>query len=128
NGDGTVAAVSVDEDFLLGPEGAHLNVSGISGLASKTSAVEFIMKSLLLKTRKRIALVMFNVKSRDLLYVDHANPRATSDEWSKRAYQALDIELQPFRGARFFAPLHAKDPKRTQSLRTLPTTQFSWDL
>ena len=46
NGDGTVANIAVDEDFVIGPEGAHLNVSGISGLASKTSAVQFILKSL----------------------------------------------------------------------------------
>ena len=67
NGDGTIAAISVDEDFLIGPEGAHLNVSGISGLASKTSAIEFATKSLLTHTQKRLAVVMFNVKSRDLL-------------------------------------------------------------
>ena len=29
--------VYVNSDFLIGPEGAHLNISGISGLATKTS-------------------------------------------------------------------------------------------
>lgn len=70
NGDGTISAISVDEDFLIGPEGAHLNVSGISGLASKTSAIEFALKSLLTHTTNNIAVVMFNVKSKDLLYID----------------------------------------------------------
>jgi len=63
NGDGTISSISVDEDFLIGPEGAHLNVSGISGLASKTSAILFTLKSLLTHTNKNIAVVMFNVKS-----------------------------------------------------------------
>ena len=128
NGDGTVAPISVDEDFLVGPESAHLNVSGISGLAAKTSAVEFILKSLVIHTGKRLAVVMFNVKSRDLLYVDQANPQVQDDAWSMDAYKALDVPPEPFKRVRFFAPGHATDPNRTQSLRTLPTTRFSWDL
>ena len=36
---GTEAAVHLDADFLLGPEAAHLSISGVSGLATKTSAV-----------------------------------------------------------------------------------------
>jgi hypothetical protein len=128
NGDGTVANVAVDEDFVLGPEGAHLNVSGISGLASKTSAVEFILKSLQTHTKKSIAIVMFNVKSRDLLYIDQPNVRARSDEWSASAYAKLAIPLDPFNGARFFAPANPNDPNSTQSLRTLKTDRFTWDL
>jgi uncharacterized protein len=128
NGDGTVANVAVDEDFVIGPEGAHLNVSGISGLASKTSAVQFILKSLLTHTRRSVAIVMFNVKSRDLLYVDQPNPRAASDEWSTAAYKKLAIPLEPFKNARFFAPADPNEPARTQSLRSLPTQRFSWDL
>jgi hypothetical protein len=128
NGDHTVAAVSVDEDFLVGPEGAHLNVSGISGLASKTSAVQFILKSLLTHTQKRIAVVMFNVKSRDLLYIDQPNPRATDDEWSAGTYRTLCVPPNPFADAQFFAPGRPDTPTGTQSLRTLATQRFTWDL
>jgi uncharacterized protein len=128
NGDGTVAPISVDEDFLIGPEGAHLNVSGISGLASKTSAIEFTLKSLLTNTQKRVAVVMFNVKSRDLLYVDQPNPRIEEDEWSQRAYEELTIPSEPFAGSRFFAPANPQDPNSTQSLRVLDTERFEWDL
>jgi uncharacterized protein len=128
NGDGTIAPISVDEDFLIGPEGAHLNVSGISGLASKTSAVEFVLKSLLHCTNSRIAVVMFNVKSRDLLYVDQVNPRAASDQWSANAYAALEMEATPFQNARFFAPRDPRNPDRAQTLRQLPTELFHWDL
>ncbi len=128
NGDGTVAAVSVDEDFLIGPEGAHLNVSGISGLAAKTSATQFILKSLLTHTGKRVAVVIFNLKSRDLLYIDRANPRIEQEPWSQAAYEALGIPAEPFSDAHFFAPADPKNPKATQSLRTLPTYRFEWDL
>lgn len=128
NGDGTVAPISVDEDFLIGPEGAHLNVSGISGLASKTSAIEFTIKSLLTYTQKRVAVVMFNVKSKDLLYVDQPNRKLESEEWSRAAYQALGIPPEPFAGTRFFAPANPRDPNGTQSLRELATERFMWDL
>lgn len=128
NGDGTVASVAVDEHFVIGPQSAHLNVSGISGLASKTSAVLFVLKSLLTHTRRNVAVVMFNVKSRDLLYVDRPNPRATADEWSCEAYRSLGVELKPFANTRFFAPADAKHPTKTQSLRSLPNERFEWDL
>ena len=36
---GLEAPVYVDADFLLGPEAAHLNISGVSGLATKTSVL-----------------------------------------------------------------------------------------
>jgi len=128
NGDGTVASVAVDEHFVIGPESAHVNVSGISGLASKTSAVQFLLKSLLKHTRKSVAVVMFNVKSRDLLYVDQPNERARTDKWSVEAYKELDVPLEPFINTRFFAPADPDNPKRTQSLRTMKTERFEWDL
>ena len=132
NGDETIAPISVDGDFLLGPEGAHLNVSGISGLASKTSAIEFTLRSLLTHTDKRVAVVMFNVKSRDLLYIDQANPRIADGTdlgtWSETAYQSLQVEPNPFTEARFFAPSDPANPGTTQSLRVLPTEAFVWDL
>src|SRR5262245_57014339 len=43
---GREAPVYLDADFLLGPEAAHLNISGVSGLATKTSAVEFLLGSI----------------------------------------------------------------------------------
>ena len=38
--------VRLNSKFLLGPEGAHLNISGISGLAAKTSYAMFSSKDL----------------------------------------------------------------------------------
>ena len=37
---------SLNSKFILGPEGAHLNISGISGLAAKTSYAMFLMKAI----------------------------------------------------------------------------------
>jgi hypothetical protein len=128
NGDGTIAPVSVDENFLVGPEAAHLSVSGISGLACKTSALQFALKSLQRHTRKKIAVVVMNVKSKDLLYIDQINTRLQQDRWSQQVYENLDIPIQAFVDARFFAPSHPKNRNMTQSLRTLPTESYRWDL
>lgn len=38
--------VQIDSRFLIGPEGAHLNISGISGLAAKTSYAMFLLKAI----------------------------------------------------------------------------------
>ncbi len=43
---GLHAPVFLDADFLLGPEAAHLNITGVSGLATKTSAVLFLLASI----------------------------------------------------------------------------------
>lgn len=128
NADGTITPVSVDENYLVGPEAAHLNVSGISGLACKTSALEFCLKSLLTYTEKKIGVLVVNVKSKDLLYLDQANPRLTNDPWSKRVYESLGLKPEPFRNCRFFAPSSTRNRTSTQSLRELPTESFRWDL
>lgn len=48
SGDGNkiTLPVNVDSKFLIGPEGAHLNISGISGLAAKTSYAMFLLKAI----------------------------------------------------------------------------------
>lgn len=128
NGDGTIAPISVDEDFLVGPEGAPLNVTGISGLASKTSAIQFVLKSLQTHTKKKVAIVMFNVKSKDLLYIDQPNQRLQKDDWSQNAYKELGIGTEAFSDIHFVAPADPTGPDKTQSLRELPVNRFQWDL
>ena len=70
NGASTVAYL--DQEFILGPEGAHINISGISGLATKTSFAMFMLQSILQKAEKtndaagqalsdRIAVIILNV-------------------------------------------------------------------
>ena len=54
----------LDCDFLLGPRGAHLNIS-VSGLATKTSAVEFLLSSIFQRFpahKGSIGAICFNVK------------------------------------------------------------------
>ena len=65
-------------DFLDGTRGAHVNISGVSGVATKTSYAMFLLYSLFgsrvlgHETANTRALV-FNVKGEDLLFLDKPN-------------------------------------------------------
>ena len=63
---GTDAAIYLDADFLIGPEAAHLNITGVSGLATKTSAIEWILGSIFFafsEQKGSVAAVCFNGKA-----------------------------------------------------------------
>lgn len=63
--------IKVDKEYLLGPTGsAHLNISGISGLACKTSYIKFLIKNIQAfyeqKQEQAPVYILFNVKGNDL--------------------------------------------------------------
>ena len=106
---GTEAAVHLDADFLLGPEAAHLSISGVSGLATKTSAVEWLLSSIFahFPARKgRVAAVCFNVKGPDLCFLDQ--PATALDEADRAMYQTLGVPAAPFTDVRYYAPWNAR--------------------
>ena len=119
----------VDEDYLLGPEAGHMNITGMSGLSTKTSHALFTISSVFQKTEgKTVAALMFNVKGADLLFLDkpvevsreddpdlaeryeRSRQRGLSGE-EKEMYEALGLQTKPFEKLRIFAPLrHGMDP------------------
>jgi hypothetical protein len=112
---GTEAPVYLDADFLLGPESAHLNISGVSGLATKTSAVLFLLQSAFAHFRGgRVAAVCFNVKGPDLCFLDRGAPLEEAD---RAMYGALGVPAEPFARVRYFAP-HKADGVNLNTLRT----------
>jgi uncharacterized protein len=105
---GTDAVIYLDADFLLGPEAAHLNITGVSGLATKTSAVEWLLASLFKhfpEDKGSIAAVCFNVKGPDLCYLDQPGKVEKTDE---ALYEKLGVEPKPFGNVQYFAPYTAK--------------------
>ena len=105
---GTDAVVYLDADFLLGPEAAHLNITGVSGLATKTSAVEWLLASLFKhfpEEKGSIAAVCFNVKGPDLCYLDQPGKVEKSDE---ALYEKMGVAPKPFESVEYFAPYTAK--------------------
>ena len=92
---GLQAPAIIDARYLLGPEGAHFNISGISGLAAKTSYAMFILNVLLQKFTDEVAVIIFNVKHDDLLYIDqHADQTIEKDQ--QELWDTLDTSPSPF--------------------------------
>ena len=111
--------VNLNSKFIIGPEGAHLNISGISGLASKTSYAMFLLKAIQDGYLKKsgsdddedsVAFVLFNVKGRDLLAIDQPNdfsderdPEQARKETLAK-YKALGLSAEPFKNVHYYYP------------------------
>ena len=83
--------IHFNRDFLIGPEGAHLNISGISGLATKTSYAMFLLQALQQK-QDDLAIIVLNVKGPDLLRLDEDNPQLK--EKDKKEYEKSGLECK----------------------------------
>ena len=100
--------VNLNAKFLLGSEGAHLNISGISGLAAKTSYAMFLMKSIqdtyanMQDEEESVAFVLFNVKGRDLMAIDSLNEEL--DEATITEYEKLKLSTNPFKKVKYYIP------------------------
>ncbi len=114
---GLESPVYLDCDFLLGPEAAHLNITGVSGLATKTSAVEFLLGSIFQtfpRHKGSVAALCFNVKGPDLCFLDQG--AALNDE-DRRQYARLGLRAEPFADVQYYAPFKP-DGVNLNTLRT----------
>ncbi|HEX9188334.1 MAG TPA: ATP-binding protein [Vicinamibacteria bacterium] len=106
-------------DFLDGSRGAHVNISGISGVATKTSYATFLLHSLFTsgalggEAGNTHALV-FNVKGEDLLFLDQENARLKDED--REAYAKMGLPPESFGSVQILAPV------RKGSAERLPAT------
>lgn len=102
NGASTVAYL--DKRYVLGPESAHVNISGISGLATKTSYAMFLLQSILqtAEDKEDIAVIILNVKQADLLQIDKHGPDLSPEQ--KAMWEAMGLEPKPFENVRYLLP------------------------
>jgi uncharacterized protein len=123
NGSPQRTPLYVDADYLLGPEAGHLNITGMSGLSTKTSHALFTIASTFQTVKdKKVAALMFNVKGADLLFldkpveVDKEDDPELAERYEKadqkglpredrEMYASLGLEVRPFENLRIFAPL-----------------------
>lgn len=132
SGDGNkiTLPVNIDSKFLIGPEGAHLNISGISGLAAKTSYAMFLLKAIQDKylnmeedaENDSVAFVVFNVKGRDLLAIDEPNDfdgKKEDEEAVKAKYKMLGLSTKPFSQVKYFYPYSTKTKSNSYVLEEL---------
>ncbi|MCS7261454.1 MAG: ATP-binding protein, partial [Anaerolineae bacterium] len=102
---GAAAVAYLDRRYVLGPESAHVNISGISGLATKTSYAMFLIQSILQKAPhpEQIAVIILNVKQADLLQIDRRPERSLPPE-QMELWEALGLEPKPFQNVHYFLP------------------------
>lgn len=115
NSEKVTLPVKLNSKFIIGPEGAHLNISGISGLAAKTSYAMFLLKAIQdgymeAEPEDSVAFVLFNVKGKDLLAIDQINDFSdeTNPDKSKQdtfeKYKKLGLTPEPFKHVKYYYP------------------------
>ena len=134
--------VELNSHFLIGPDGAHLNISGISGLAAKTSYSMFLLNAIQHKFKdidgSSVAFVFFNVKGRDLMAIDETNTELP--EKDKKIYADLGLSIEPFKNVRYYYPYtkdeimqhaqsyaHPQDVERQKKNHKAFTYKFTYD-
>jgi uncharacterized protein len=125
--------VYVNLEFLDGTRGGHVSISGISGVATKTSFALFLLFALfrsgvLGRRSVNAKALVFSVKGEDLLFLDKRNTRLDDDQRAR--YLRLDLPAEPFASAGFFAPPRPDDPSGRPHVsgRTSGVTPFWWTL
>lgn len=135
--DSVKVPVYMDARWITGPDGAHLNVSGKTRLAAKTSYVLFLISSIL-QTQKDTAVIIFNVKGSDLLQIHQPNNLLATDTSPtgvdekkeqeltelKEMWRSMDLEAKPFDEDKvfYFLPSVRNDASQINSdLHNLPT-------
>lgn len=102
---GTAATAFLDARYLLGPESAHVNISGISGLATKTSYAMFLLQAILQRVEhpEKVAIIILNVKHGDLLAI-HEPPEKALSVRQKELWEQLGLRPQQFKNVKYFLP------------------------
>ncbi|MFO0983377.1 MAG: ATP-binding protein [Planctomycetota bacterium] len=104
----TGETVFANLEFLDGTRGAHVSISGISGVATKTSYATFLLYSLfhsgaLGADQVNAKALIFNVKGEDLLWLDQQNARLGAEQ--RAEYARLGLPASAFRSVSLYAPV-----------------------
>jgi len=131
--------IFLDFSFLNGEKGGHASISGISGVATKTSFALFLLYMLfetphgdavLGHHKPNTRAVVFNVKGEDLLHLDR--PNRIFDEEKRRKWNALGVPNPGvFHDVEFFVPRarNAADNTRVgdvESRKQKDVTVYGW--
>ncbi|MCK2212576.1 ATP-binding protein [Actinomadura sp. ATCC 31491] len=123
----------VNFDFLDGTRGAHVSISGVSGVATKTSFATFLLYSIfnsgvLDAESANTKALIFSVKGEDLLFLDHDNTRL--DQRARDVYARLGLPARAFGSVHVFAPPRPNDPNGVPHVaaRTQGVSAFYWTL
>jgi hypothetical protein len=120
-------------EFLDGSKGAHVNISGVSGVATKTSYATFLLygifhSGLLGPEAHNTKALIFNVKGEDLLFLDHPNTELAPEQEAR--YALLGLPAGPFSSVSFFAPPRRGDSEAAPDVgaRQQGVQSFFWTI
>ncbi|MBL7851616.1 MAG: ATP-binding protein [Cyclobacteriaceae bacterium] len=120
-------------DFLNGTRGAHVNISGVSGVATKTTYASFLLYSLfhsgiLGNDSINTKAIIYNVKGEDLLFLDHTNSNIKNEQRTK--YSKLGLTPGAFESVEFWAPPRRDDPNVVPDVtsRQKGVSSFFWTI
>jgi uncharacterized protein len=120
-------------EFIDGRRGAHINISGVSGVATKTTYATFLLHSMfrsgvLGKRALNTKALIFNVKGEDLLFLDHPNTRLQPQDADR--YRQLKLPAEPFSSVSVFAPPRRESAAAVPDVasRNRGVTAFFWSL
>ena len=127
----------VNFDFLNGSKGAHVSISGISGVATKTTYATFLLYAMLnyqnpkgvpAADKASARIIVFNVKGEDMLFLDKRNSKLSADD--EKMYDRMGLPVEPFRDVAFYTSprtgLGVPTPSTDQ--RQADITPFCWTL
>lgn len=120
--------VYINYHFLNGKEGAHVNISGMSGVATKTSYALFLLYSIIKKSsEKNIHGIIFNVKGKDLLWIDKENKDMSQED--RQMFMRMGLDAKPFSDVIFYVPPDPKDFTKPSSERMdEKVVPFRWSM
>ena len=134
-------------DFINGGKGAHINISGISGIATKTSYALFLLYSIfkakhretlesLVSSTQATKAIIFNVKGTDLLYLNRDNARFIEEEgkWqtkrrsARNRYEICGLPVGAFDSVGFHAPAKEGEHLVTDTPVGTDAQPYVWSL
>jgi DNA helicase HerA-like ATPase len=125
--------VFLNFEFVDGTRGGHVSISGVSGIATKTSFATFLLHSIfhsgvLHGEAHNTKALIFSVKGEDLLFLDYTNSRLTDAQRAK--YALLGLPATSFGNVQVFAPPRPGDPSGTPDVRARDkaVSPFYWTL
>ena len=133
--------VYADMRFVDGRSGGHFSVSGISGVATKTSYALYVLYQLLetdggmtllggRPKRENVRAFVFNTKGEDLLHLDRPNSEFPVRPDARAQWHALGVsEPVPFRSVRLYAPRRPGVSGRVPGVRSRDTADvyaYGW--
>ena len=126
----------INFDYINGSKGAHVSISGVSGVATKTTYATFLLHSIFnsknvdFNETNNAKAIVFNVKGEDLLFLDKPNSKIPKDQ--VEIYAKLGLPCTPFKSVAFYSSprvgMEGAPPTPSSDQRKEGITPYCWTM